>query len=118
MLSRIPRPGLGLSMCLYRRSRTLRRPTRLRRPLTSLSPVELSSFISRSKLTRLLLLLACHAFHRKILDKALALAQYGSAREAKFAARLIAFSKRSDELSEKLAEVRAGSSHGGLLNLS
>ncbi|CED83559.1 Sister chromatid cohesion complex Cohesin, subunit PDS5 [Phaffia rhodozyma] len=44
---------------------------------------------------------------KKLLDRAMFFAKEGSARQAKFAARLIAFSKRADSLTPELAETLA-----------
>lgn len=44
-------------------------------------------------------------FRRKVLDRATHFALEGTARQAKFAVRLIAYSKKADELAPDLAEV-------------
>ena len=43
---------------------------------------------------------------KKVLDRAMYYAENGTARQAKFAARLIAYSKKADDLTPDLCEVR------------
>jgi len=50
-------------------------------------------------------LFVAFAFHRKVLDRAMHFALEGTARQAKFATRLIAYSKKADELTPDLSEV-------------